>query len=91
MPTPNSTPISKSTWTLWREPDLGNNVGNAPPPDVDTSKGWHAPGLGEVHSADHKLMVHCEQEDGPDGDMVVSDLLAKRICLALSQPQGDTA
>lgn len=62
-----------------------------PPPDVGTSKGWHAPGLGEVHSADHKLMVYCEQEEGTDGDMIVSDALAKRICLALSQPVGDAA
>lgn len=41
--------------------------------------GWHAPGLGEVHNADHTAMIYCE-----DGDGVVNDELAQRVVAALA-------
>lgn len=47
---------------------------------------WHAPGLGEVHSPNHKRMIYCEEE-GPDGEMIASDALAKRVCAALASKQ----
>jgi hypothetical protein len=41
---------------------------------------WHAPGLGEVHSPDHKDMIYCERDD------IVCDELAKQVCAALNSP-----
>ena len=39
---------------------------------------WHAPGIGEVHNADHTQMIYCT-----DGEQVADDALAGRVCRAL--------
>ncbi len=40
--------------------------------------GWHAPGLGEVHNADHSKMIYCA-----DGDGVADDALANEVLNAM--------
>lgn len=50
---------------------------------------WHAPGLGEVHSHDHKYQIECLRDiDDPDRDYVADDELAKHVCAALNAYAG---
>ncbi len=62
-------------------------------PGTGREKGlWHAPGMGEVHSHDHKYMIDCRREiDDPDQDYVADDGLAKRVCAALNAVAQDGA
>lgn len=53
-------------------------------PAASAEPTWHVPGIGEVHSSDHKSMIYCEAEDA-EGEMVVSDSLAQRVCNALKE------
>lgn len=46
---------------------------------------WHAPGMGEVHSSDHKYMIECMVEiDHPDQDYIASNELADQVAKALN-------
>lgn len=48
--------------------------------------GWHAPGIGEVHSADHGLMLFCMKAN-PDAafpDYLPDDELAERVAAMLN-------
>lgn len=45
---------------------------------------YHQPGLGEVHSEDHKFMIYCEEIDA-QGNQVISDRLAVLICNLLNK------
>lgn len=45
---------------------------------------WHAPGLGEVHNADHTKLIYCSKVI-KDADERVDDELAARVCELLNR------
>jgi hypothetical protein len=48
---------------------------------------WHAPGMGEVHSHDHRYMIDCQREtegDDADQDYVADEDLARKVAAALN-------
>lgn len=50
---------------------------------------WHTPGLGEVHSEDHKEMIYCESgTEDQELPHAVDDKLARRVADALNDPTG---
>lgn len=61
-------------------PEHNWNTRTEPSPAEVGSGDWHAPGLGEVHNADHSQMIFCT-----NGDDIADDDLAQRVCQALSQ------
>ena len=69
--------------------DLIKDCKAPPTPSAEQqTPGWHAPGLGEVHSNDHNRMIYCT-----DGEDVVDDALAQTVCSALNairQPDATT-
>ena len=72
-----------SRTALAPSPEASKPVQADAPSGAGEREDWHAPGLGEVHSSDHKAMIYCEAE-GADGEMIVSDELARQVCAALS-------
>ena len=50
---------------------------------------WHAPGMGEVHSEDHRFIIDCQRDDDDDSpEYLADDELAQRVCDALNAMQG---
>ena len=48
-------------------------------------KEWHAPGMGEVHSSDHKHEIYCSKQSIKNSEITVaSDELARKVCDALN-------
>lgn len=72
--------------------NVGGRIAAEPKP-AGEARGWHAPGLGEVHNADHSQTIYCEKID-PNGDgidMIVDDDLAQRVATALAHPTAQQA
>ena len=69
---------------------------NVDDPELPTTEGWHAPGLGEIHNADHTIMIDVrvdnpEASDEPatfQPDYLPSDVLASRLTALLRANPG---
>jgi hypothetical protein len=77
--------------TLEAEPTMTTDTPAAAATTAERpDEGWHAPGIGEVHNADHSQMIYCcKRSDDPErdgADEIIDDALARRVCAALSAP-----
>jgi hypothetical protein len=62
---------------------LRDMLAAAPQPEQPAQK-FHAPGLGEVHDADHKHDIWCGTYEDGEGNALADDQLAKWVCFALN-------
>lgn len=46
---------------------------------------WHAPGMGEIHSEDHKIIIQCIGENDA-GEEIACDKTARIVCDRLNAP-----
>ena len=73
---------TENAWAEWRACAEALTLPTTEPSDGGVGE-WHAPGLGEVHHADHRSLIYCETEN-PEGQPEPDDGLARHVCSLLN-------